>query len=102
MYVMVPLMEKLVASSSLTNNFLFIVTLPPTVKFEFIETSLLRTEAPLTYNFELKDTSEVTNNLLLKDASPFRYKLEFMETSFEKLLFPVHGLFAANNVVPLV
>ena len=81
MYVIVPLMEKLVASSSLTNNLLFMVTLPPTVKLEFIETSPTKLAAPTTNNLLFNETSDNTDNLLLNDASEVTVILEPKETS---------------------
>ena len=86
-YVIVPVIEKLVASSSLTNSFFPIVTLLPTNRFEFMLTSPLTTSLLLnktslaTLSLLFIDTSPTINNLLLNETSPPTINLEFIEMS---------------------
>ena len=58
----------------LTNKLCFVKILPPTTKFEFIETSLLKLDSPRTESaeidtFELNEELPATNNLLLNETS---------------------------------
>ena len=87
MYVIVPVIEKLVASSSLTNSFFPIVTLLPTNRLEFILTSppttslLLNKTSLLTLSLLFIDTSPTINNLLFNETSSLTINLAFIEMS---------------------
>ena len=69
MYVIVPVIEKLSARISLAYNVFPIVTLPPTFKLEFIETSLDIVVCPATCNLLFKSVSLETDNFEFKNAS---------------------------------